>query len=897
MPDARGDGAGDGATVARWNCPRDWVALAQGGCGPAHRACANGQAAAGACDTVPWNRAHDVATDGGAIAAMYAAPDGGVGGRWAESPGGAIVPARDGSPIAGPPSCPPGWTTGPMNACTSRVGTTTCGAGAVPLPDGTCTATADSDCPTTEYADVGAEAVGAVVVHAREGADPAMADGSIARPYATITAALGGAGVNGWVLVAAGTYPEAVAFTSSAHVVGVCAARVRVTGATGATAVTVGRAGITVDLRGVRIVSGDVALVVLAGATATLRRVGVEGAVGQGIVSFGASAVLTLEDVAIERTAELGAAMGQAALYVANRGRLTARCLAVRRSARDAVVVEGGASATIDDSAITQTLGPVTLSQYGLRVGVNSTVTLNRVVIVESEGFAVSTSGSGSVRATDLILRDTRLANSASFCMVIYAPAFGSFRGTRVTIDGFPERGAMATGTNATVELTDSVVRGGRSVSRTAFTQGVTAYDGGRVVLTRSIVEDTDGYGVITHGARAHAELTDVIVRDIHLDMRPANGLGLSAQSNATINATRCVIERCANHALTSLSGGSSLVLADSVVRDSNGMGAYVSAGSRLSILRSRLVSNRFAGVASNGIGSAMTVTDSVIENTRAPDGRVTGYGANANAAGHVTLERTAVVANHTSGVVATGANAIADLRHVWIADTQANMVTPGILSGGRGIEASAGGRVSAEQVLLSGNREAGVTSFGAGSSVDLSDGWIASVLPRTNGPGLGCAVFGIATMRLARVGVVDISGAAIATLAGPAGEMPGQLTVEDIFVDGVRTAPIEDGNPIAQAYGLLASAGIPIDASRAVLRNGGYGFFVDSSRLSLRDAWITGQLDAAGARWSVGSMDVQLDRVVAAQNADDDLERSRQLPRGAALAPPTSVCAVAQCL
>ncbi|MBI5517794.1 MAG: hypothetical protein HY909_28745, partial [Deltaproteobacteria bacterium] len=102
------------AAPPRWPCPPEWVAHAQGGCGPAVVLCpGDGGAAPGACEGIDYTHPHPVG-DGGT--SFYRLPDGAVGGGWpealpelAEVETGSLAPPEDFAPTAGIPSCPAPW--------------------------------------------------------------------------------------------------------------------------------------------------------------------------------------------------------------------------------------------------------------------------------------------------------------------------------------------------------------------------------------------------------------------------------------------------------------------------------------------------------------------------------------------------------------------------------------------------------------------------------------------------------------------------------------------------------------------------------------------------------------------------------------------------------------------
>src|SRR5207342_639414 len=67
---------------------------------------------------------------------------------------------------------------------------TDCGTDSEPLPDGTCTATGLTSCPSARFADVDSVRGTDPVFYVDASANPSLADGTLAHPYATLAPAL-----------------------------------------------------------------------------------------------------------------------------------------------------------------------------------------------------------------------------------------------------------------------------------------------------------------------------------------------------------------------------------------------------------------------------------------------------------------------------------------------------------------------------------------------------------------------------------------------------------------------------------------------------------------------------------------------------------------------------------
>jgi hypothetical protein len=120
--------------------------------------------------------------------------------------------------------------------------------------------------------------------------------------------------------------------------------------------------------------------------------------------------------------------------------------------------------------------------------------------------------------------------------------------------------------------------------------------------------------------------------------------------------------------------------------------------------------------------------------------------------------------------------------------------------------------------------------------------------------------------------------------------------------VRGVRSSSIRFDERTAEptgrlvAYGLHVGGGCRLDLDRAVVADGGYGFFAaQGAALAVRTGVIAHQLDAAGAA-DVDADGLALDAVRMHLNAVDDVLRGIALPEAASLPTPTPVCLDPSC-
>ncbi len=893
-----------------WVCPEGWTTFLAGGCGPEVLLCVDGGGAAdGACNSVDLTQRRTHGGDAGV--AIYRAADGGLVGGWAEPGDPTGPPARGSAPDAGWTACPPGWSQ-IDGRCDPRL-RADCPAGSAALPGGRCTRTSDVDCPTTDFADPGSAPGSSRVVYVRASADPVGADGTETRPFTSITAGIGRAGADGWVLVAAGTYPESLDIAQTIHLIGVCSTRVVLAPAGTAPRVRAAGTAADLDLRGVTLRGPGEGVHVDPGAHVRLERLRIEGAVGRGIRLVGPASTVLLSDVVIAGTRELPDGSRGRGLQVEAEAMLRAEGMAILDSrAQGVVAFNAGTTVTLRDCTISATM-PARAEPSG----------------------------------------DGLLAQTGSRVIA-----------ERIVIEGNHGSGAAAIAAGSSVQLRDTVVRAARSfVAPTGVTGGVglTMTAGGTVSAERFDISDCDEIGVFATGDTAVGLLTDGSIRDIRAGSA-GFGRGASVERGASLTVRGVRVDGAFESGMGVGNAGSRLVVTDSIVSHVRAAGAaswaagiHVAEGGRAELAHVAVVDNERFGATADGVGSVLRIVDSWVERNGARSAALSRFGVAGSAGSDISLERVRVADNFGSGVFIGGKNARLTIVRSAVEHTHA--LDNG--SDGAGIAVRSGARADVTACSIEDSVQVGVYANGSGSSlllresvirrvaqmpggvmglglmsyragtIEMTDCLVESayelgvsvespdatfamrdvivrdVQSGTRGLGMGIAFWGT-NGTLDRVAVDFIRGFGVA--AGPSGERTSSpvgaaVVASNVFVRAVRSTTVavaadrrsSSGLPVAS--GLLSGRLSSFVATRVVLADGGYGFYLDGGRLTLNDAVIARQLDALGvARESPAAGALVLESVASVDNAREDWVLRPDLPQSAALEPPTGVCVAPPC-
>ncbi len=898
---------------AGWPCPTDWVRLRVGGCAPGVFACrARGPAAAGACDGVDWSRARMVPqSDGGVATSFVLRADGVVNGAWPQDGDPDGPPALDWTPDAGIPTCPATWMRLPDGTCDPRV-RTDCPAGAGAIPGGTCTRTATVDCPTDEFPDVTMEAGGDPVLHVREGADVATADGSRARPFARIADAVTSAGASAsvWIALAAGRYAESLALArGNTHIVGVCSARVAWVPPTGDVAVRVSGAATVLDLRTVTVRGGTNSLTLADGARATLRSLRLTEALSRAILVTGAGTDVAMQDVTIDDTRPGMEGFRGRALQVEFGAHCDAVRLSIDRASDTAVAAyNAGSQLALRDVLVRNTravtIDGVVQNGQGLGVATGAHVTAANLVLDANLDAGAFVQDMGSILTlADAIVRQTRGRANEHNGMGLYALSGGHLDAQRVLVEGNDVFGAAAFNDGADLTLAFAIVRGTlaleRNTGRGLFASGAASIHAHNVVVTDNLT-----MGVSAEGTDARVDVADSIISRTRPSPAAELGAGVYVLGGATVRVDRTRITANSAVGAAAVEPGATLRIERSVVannggatRAGDGWGVVAQLGGRLDVLATRIENNVGVGLFASGVDARVTGDGVVVAGTRARTMTpLLGIGVQVSVGARGVLRRMRIESNASAGVLVTSQRATLQLEDALIARQASDAA--GVSA--QGLSVSAGGQASVFRTWIRGVSQSGVLATGASSTVALTDVGIESIAMVDAAFGVGLMVSDGARGDLARVIVRDVFGSGIvATSRSPSGtsSQPSTLNATDLFIGGVRSTVIDpNGDLRVAAYGIHARDGSAVEFDRVVVDDAGYGFFSRSAALSIRGGVLSHLLDAAGAYELGTSAPPLLREVLFVENARQEILSDARLPSAASLATPSPVCEIAAC-
>jgi hypothetical protein len=633
---------------------------------------------------------------------------------WLAVPHASVVDA-DGQPFAwcAPPPLPrlraAGGETAP-DADGTWVGAATCAPGA----DGTwpvlgqaeC-APFGSPCPVGDFpTDLGA--VAGAVWYVKAGA--AGGDGRTpGAPLATIGAALALAAPGDTVLVATGTYAEALAPTRDVTIRGVCPRGVTLAAPGPFTdreggAVRVA-APVQVELRDLRLGGAQVGLLVAdADAAVTARALWIDGATKRGVLvaagALDATDLLVTDIVPPPAGFEGAGSLGRGLQVEAGAELRLTRALFERCLGQAVAVYDPGTEASFVDVAIrdTRASSDHRAPGSGIEVWDGAAARLERVLLHRNTRMAVVAATPGTaVTATDVAVVDVASFGGERPGWGVAATQGGTAVLERVLVVGAHWGGVDAGETGSHIEVADVVIRATGTVpapGEGAHAGGLNALWGGQVAGARVLVEGSGHVGVFVGGAGdpppdqagaagpgAALAVSDLVVREsrrVPVGPDLDSGLGILLGESGSAELTRVFVEGCDSAHVSAAGAGASLVLSAATVRGeacgggphAAAMGIVLVTGAQAAVHGGRIDCAARFGVFVAGEGATATLEDLVVADTAPKDDGTFGTGLAVGLGAVVTLERAVLERNHTSGVGAIGAGARVTLRDLVVRDT-----------------------------------------------------------------------------------------------------------------------------------------------------------------------------------------------------------------------------------
>ncbi len=461
---------------------------------------------------------------------------------------------------------------------------------------------------------------GEPTIYVAEGAT--LGDGSIAAPFGSIEEATAVASSGAIIAVARGTYAEVVELPPGVTLVGACPAETIVdapAGGGGDAALWLGegaearrltvrggrpgvrpRAGATATIEelrinatlfglvateGARLVGRDVliadttpeddigqAAFVLNDGGIELYRASIRGMTQMAMGASGADADIVLEDVSIADTRPTSEDGLGNALAIGNGASATVRRTILSQAYSAGVMVQSGGSLSLEDVVVVDIAETPATREAGFGVGVlRSELDVRRLRIQRATSSAVSIIGFDTVaEVEDLVVASTRANTNDQHIGYGFGVEFGpSVSLSRALILDSQVVGLTVNGDEARATLEDVSIRG---VAPAPFAGrvagGLDVEARATVDASRIAVSEIAGVGVLVDGFDTTLTIQDLEVTAIGVSIGDLGGRGLAIQHDASLMASRMVVDDAIEAGILMQGGAGVRSLADIEIRD-----------------------------------------------------------------------------------------------------------------------------------------------------------------------------------------------------------------------------------------------------------------------------------------------------------------------------------------
>ncbi len=250
-------------------------------------------------------------------------------------------------------------------------------------------------------------------------------------------------------------------------------------------------------------------------------------------------------------------------------------------------------------------------------------------------------------------------------------------------------------------------------------------------------VLDNVAVGISVMDAGTEATLRDCTLRGTVADDRGSYGYGLQVLHGATLRAEGCEVAGNTSLGVTIGHGETEVLLQDCTVRDTLpdsrgevGYGVAVDDGAWLQLRGCVLAGNTSAGLYAVDPGTEVQLQDSVVRQTTQDGHAARGYGVYLADGATVQAVACQFEDNIRAGLVAKQPGTGLSLRGCQVRGTKAGL--DGV--GGSGLGVAEGASLWAEGCEIHSNKEAAVTTYGAGSVTTILDSVLRDTRPDEQG-------------------------------------------------------------------------------------------------------------------------------------------------------------------
>jgi hypothetical protein len=348
----------------------------------------------------------------------------------------------------------------------------------------------------------------------------------------------------------------------------------------------------------------------------------------------------------------------------------------------------------------------VTVMPASVGILAGGELTVRRVAILGAATAGIGLIG-GRLEAERVLVRDTRADEADGFGRGVSAET-GTIAALRsVVVEGSIESGVALA--DATLEADDVAIRRSSPNDAGELGVGLRLFEGATATLRGCAVEEAVEAGVFVD-TRSELTLEGSVVRDVRSSASLANGRGVFVR-NSTAHVRRTLVERASGAAIFT-TGGSTIEISDVLAAATRLSGNFAAGlgviGARAEIDRLAVLDAGWIGLVVVDAGAEVRARDVIVRRVE-PSAVDLGEGIVVGQGGLATFERVLIEDVHTVGAMTYGAGSSLSITDARIRRV---LESPGYVVG-RGAEADVGAHLTLTNVWIEDVIDTGIVSFG----------------------------------------------------------------------------------------------------------------------------------------------------------------------------------------
>ncbi len=318
-------------------------------------------------------------------------------------------------------------------------------------------------------------------------------------------------------------------------------------------------------------------------------------------------------------------------------------------------------------------------------------------------------------------------------------------------IEGNELLGVLAVDSGTAVSLRETRIVDSQPLEDETYGYGVQVHDGATLAMDACQVTGNYALGLCVGNSGTTVTLRDTSIQDTQPGQEGGLGYGIEVSLGASLILEGCTLSGNTGAGISALSAGTAVTLRETVIQDTwpgetgMGYGIEVDDGAFLETEECVLSRNTGIGVSAEGLGTAVELRATTVQDCSLGKGEEDEVGILVKGGASLEADSCDVAGNTYAGAAAIDAGSLT-LRHSLIQDTQPDE------SGetGWGLVALGGATLVAESCEVLRNVTAGVAASGFGTSVFLRETTVQDTHPGVVGDtGFGIGVGGGASLAM----------------------------------------------------------------------------------------------------------------------------------------------------